>query len=202
MLQEPILPIERAGDQPPYWSRRSAWPETGRFSFKGVYDELGQQRDNANLGHVRHRRNLITRHAHQDALTNREFERLLKACEQLPDRRRFEARLICLLAGRLGLRAGEISHLTTKRIDWDRKLIRIPQHEDCECGYCRRHAQQEADHKEALSYAEAMQSRWHPKTVASARVIPFDVSLRVELCIERFADQYSEFPESRSTGLV
>ena len=29
----------------------------------------------------RHRRNIATRHTHQDALTNRELERLLKACE-------------------------------------------------------------------------------------------------------------------------
>lgn len=44
-----------------------------------------------------------------------------------------------------------------------------------------------------------MGSRLHPKTVASARVNPFDVSLRVELCIERFADKYDSFPKSRST---
>lgn len=147
----------------------------------------------------RHRRNLATRHTHQDALTNREFERLLKACEQLPEPDRFEARLICLMAGRLGLRAGEIAHTTIEWIDWDRKLIRIPEQEKCTCGYCRRQAKQEADHNKNLSFAQAMRSRWHPKTVASARVIPFDVSLRVELCVERFADRYSEFPNSRST---
>ena len=148
----------------------------------------------------RHHRNLATRHTHQDALTNREFERLLKVCEQLPEPDRFEARLICLMAGRLGLRAGEIAHTTVEWIDWDRELIRIPEQEgDCNCGYCRRQAKQEANHNENLSFEQAMRSRWHPKTLASARVIPFDVSLRVELCIERFADRYSEFPKSRST---
>lgn len=65
----------------------------------------------------RHRRNLATRHTHQDALTNREFERLLKACEQLPEPEQFEARL---MAGRLGLRAGEIAHTT---IEWIAALI-------------------------------------------------------------------------------
>ena len=35
--------------------------------------------------------------------------------------------------------------------------------------------------------------------MASARVIPFDLSLRLELCIERFVDQYDAFPRSRST---
>ena len=147
----------------------------------------------------RHRRNLATRHTHQDALTNREFDRLLKACEQLPEPQRFEARLICLMAGRLGLRAGEIAHTNIEWIDWDRKLIRIPEREDCNCGYCRRQAHQEAKHNRDLSFPQAMRSRWRPKTVASARVIPFDVSLRVGLCIDRFADHYSEFPKSRST---
>jgi integrase len=37
------------------------------------------------------------------------------------------------------------------------------------------------------------------KTVASARSIPFDLSLRIELCIERFANRYDGFPRSRST---
>ena len=86
----------------------------------------------------RHRRNLATRHAHQDALANREFERLLKAREQLPEPERFEARLICLMTGRLGLRAGAIAHTTVEWIDWDRKLIRAPEQAECNRGYCRR----------------------------------------------------------------
>ncbi len=147
----------------------------------------------------RHRRNLATRHSHQDALTHREFERLLKACEHLPEPDRFEARLICLMAGRCGQRAGEIAHTTMEWIDWDRQIIRTPERENGTCGYCRRQAKQEADHNKNLFFAQAMRSRWHPKTVASARVIPFDVSLRVELCIERLADHYCEFPKSRST---
>jgi site-specific recombinase XerD len=44
-----------------------------------------------------------------------------------------------------------------------------------------------------------MKDRWHPKTATSARAVPFDLSLRVELCIERFTDRYDEFPVSRST---
>jgi site-specific recombinase XerD len=43
-----------------------------------------------------------------------------------------------------------------------------------------------------------MEARWHPKTVASARAIPVDLSLRLELCLERFTDQYEAFPRSRS----
>ncbi|WP_375140829.1 tyrosine-type recombinase/integrase [Salinarchaeum laminariae] len=46
---------------------------------------------------------------------------------------------------------------------------------------------------------DALASRWHPKTVTSARSIPFDLSLRIELCLERFTKRYEEFPRSRST---
>ncbi|WP_306060403.1 site-specific integrase [Natronococcus wangiae] len=99
----------------------------------------------------------------------------------------------------VGLRAGEISHLNTTRFDWDRKLLQIPQHEPCSCGYCRRQASQEASHCDDLTETEAVGARWHPKTVFSVRAIPFDLSLRLELCIERFANRYNSFPHSRST---
>jgi integrase len=77
-------------------------------------------------------------------------------------------------------------------------LLRILQHEPCECGYCRRQVSQETTHNEQLTQQEAMESRWHPKTVASARSIPIDLSLRLEMCLERFTDKYDAFPLSRT----
>lgn len=50
-----------------------------------------------------------------------------------------------------------------------------------------------------LFIGDALASRWHPKTVASARLIPFDLSLRLELCVERSANRYDAFPRLRST---
>lgn len=146
-----------------------------------------------------HREELTTRHTHEDALSEREFEILLEACEQLREPRSYEAQLICLLAGRLGLRAGEIAHFRKEWIDQDRDLIKIPQSESCDCGYCHAQAKQEAAINDDLSFEQAMADRWHPKTANSSRVIPFDVSLRVELCIDRFLNRYEEFPRSRST---
>ena len=146
-----------------------------------------------------HRKALTTRHSHEDVLNDREFELLLEACGELPTPRGFEARFICLIGGRLGLRAGEIAHFHTSWLDWNRKLIRISQHEPCDCGYCQRQARQEASYNDRLTETAAFESRWHPKTVASARSIPFDLSLRIELCIERFATRYESFPRSRST---
>lgn len=101
--------------------------------------------------------------------------------------------------GRLGLRAGEIAHFQTSWIDWDRKLIRIPRHEPCRCVYCRRQDRQEAEHNDQLTVTDALASRWHPKTIASARSIPFDLSLRIEVCIEQFAARYDGLPRSRAT---
>lgn len=124
---------------------------------------------------------------------------LLGAYSELPPLRDFQARFICLVAGRLGLQVGEISHLTTTWFVRDRKLLQIPQHELWSCGCCRRQVIQEASHCDNLTEAEAVGARWHPKTVSSAQAIPFDLSLRLELCIERFANRYNSFPHSRST---
>ena len=118
-----------------------------------------------------HRESLTTRHTHEDVLTDREFELLLEACGSLPEPKDLQTRFVCLAAGRLGLRAGEIAHFHAEWLDWDRMLLRIPQHEPCECGYCRRQATQETTHNEDLTHEEAMEARWHPKTVASARSI-------------------------------
>jgi integrase len=86
----------------------------------------------------RHRSELTTRHTHEDVLSDREFELLLEACTELPESRVFEARFICLAGGRLGLRGGEIAHFHSDWIDWDRKIVRICQHQQCACGYCDR----------------------------------------------------------------
>ena len=142
---------------------------------------------------------LTTRHTHEDGLSEREFEILLEACERLPDPKSYEAQLICLLAGRLGLRSGEITHFRKEWIDQDRNLIKRPQSETCDCGYCREQAKQEAANNDSLTFKQALADRWHPKTANSSRVIPFDVSLQVELCIDRFLDRFDEFPKSRST---
>lgn len=99
----------------------------------------------------------------------------------------------------VGTTWGEISHFQTNWLNWDRSILRVPKHEPCSCGYCRRQAAQEATHHDDLTTEKALKDRWHPKTATSARAVPFDLSLRVELCIERFADRYDEFPLSRST---
>ncbi|MEF8838931.1 MAG: site-specific integrase, partial [Haloarculaceae archaeon] len=69
----------------------------------------------------------------------------------------------------------------------------------CDCGYSQRAARQEATHTDDRSVEAALGSGLHPKLVASARSSLFDLSLRVELCAERFATRYEGVPRSRST---
>lgn len=52
------------------------------------------------------------------------FKRMLEAC------------FIILLAGRLGLRTGEIQHVREAWIDWRRGEIVIPRHDPCGCKNC------------------------------------------------------------------
>lgn len=98
----------------------------------------------------------MTQHSRDDALTDREFERLLRGARTLPDPQAFEARLVIHAAGRLGLRGGEIAHLAADWIDLDRRMVDVPEHDECTkgkdggvCGYCRERA---AEHVESYNY--------------------------------------------------
>lgn len=89
-----------------------------------------------------------TRHSKEDAITDRQFEQLLRATYNLDDRYSFEARFIVHTAAKLGLRAGEIAHFSTDWINWSARTIEIPEHSNCEkgnnnnvCGYCREMAE-------------------------------------------------------------
>jgi len=50
-----------------------------------------------------------------------------------------------------------------------------------------------------ISFEDALDRRWNPKTPNSERSIPFDHDVRVQLCIERFVDEYDKFPVSKAT---
>ena len=88
------------------------------------------------------------RHSKEDVLSRRAFVQLLDGARTLDSPYDFEARLCVYLAGKLGLRAGEIAHVETDWIDWHDNMIRIPEHEPCSkgsdggiCGYCRSRAE-------------------------------------------------------------
>lgn len=148
------------------------------------------------------------RHSKEDALNERQFELLVEGSYQLDDDYfELEARLVLFLAGRLGMRAGEIAHMKGEWIDWHRDMIVIPRHEPCTdgrdggiCGHCRGAAEQMVKHNDGLSLEDAKAMMWSPKTEAAAREIPLEASTRAKVIVERYFDRFDEFMASR--GIV
>lgn len=146
----------------------------------------------------------MPRHAQQDAVDEQTFERLLKAAGRMNEPYDAECRLILLLGGRLGLRAGEITHLRSEWIDWSRKHIRIPAFDPCDhgendepCGYCRKQARQRVQKNDDIEFEQALEERWTPKTRHSVRTIPFDFDERIEEILEEFFFMRDGYPLSR-----
>jgi integrase len=146
------------------------------------------------------------RHTKDDALDTREFEQLLEATYRLEEYYGLQCRFVVLVAGRLGMRAGEIAHMREGWVDWRRNLIDIPRHQPCDdgrdgglCGYCLRKAEQKTGHGDEPSLEEAKQSMWSPKTAAGAREIPFGAAPRAEIVIEQFFDRFGAWPHTRQS---
>jgi integrase len=142
-----------------------------------------------------------TRHCKKDALNQREFQLLLEGAARMRDRWGFQARFVTLVLGRLGLRRGELAHMTEDWLDTRRNMIVVPRHEECTkgddggiCGACRMMAKQRVEHNPDMEYDDAHDLAWLSKTEEAAREVPFDFDPRVTLCIERFFDKYDEYP--------
>lgn len=146
-----------------------------------------------------------TRHSKEDALNEREFETLVEGTHRLDDDYfELESRLVVFLAGRLGMRAGEIAHMKGEWIDWHRDMIVIPRHEECTdgrdggvCGHCRGSAKQMVEHNPGLTIDKAEELMWSPKTEAGAREIPLEASTRAKIILERYFERFDEFMASR-----
>lgn len=148
----------------------------------------------------------MPRHAHQDAVGEQQFEHLLATCNDLRPPYDAECRLILLLGGRLGLRAGEITHLREAWVDWDRQHLSIPQHDACDhgedgsiCGYCHKQAVQAVEKNDDLQLEDALAQRWSPKTPHSVRTIPFGFDDRIVTVLEEFFFHRDNYPRSRSS---
>lgn len=146
----------------------------------------------------------MPRNAHQDALDEKEFEQLLDATSDLKEPYNAECRLILLLGGRLGMRAGEITHLREDWINWQKEIIRIPSYDRCDlgrdgerCGYCKKAARQAVRKNDGLEYEEALADRWSPKTRQSVRSIPFGFDDRIAETLEAFFFHRDHYPRSR-----
>ncbi|GGL21679.1 hypothetical protein GCM10009037_01240 [Halarchaeum grantii] len=140
------------------------------------------------------------------SLTERDFERLIRATYRIDDdEKALEARALVLVGGRLGLRPGEFTHLSSSWIDWQRQMIRIPSHHQCTkgrdgslCGYCRQVIEQQVQSSDR-SFAELEREYWQPKTTAGARAVPFHFSPRVHVALEFLDERHDGWPYSFST---
>lgn len=147
-----------------------------------------------------------TTHSKDNALSDREYQLLLEGAGNMRDYYGFQARFIILACGRLGMRAGEVAHMTAEWVDWRRNMIIVPEYQPCTkgnnggiCGYCLGGCRQKVEHNEDVTLEEARSYAWSPKTDASVREIPFDFDPRTELAIERFFSKYDEYPCSRQS---
>lgn len=148
------------------------------------------------------------KNAADDRLERRGLEQLLRGAISLDLGFSLEAEFAIMMSGRLGMRAGEIAHITEEWVDWRDSMIRVPRHYDCEkgkdggvCGYCRNLAKGMIGSRDELGpedLPEVEAAMWQPKTEAAARPIPFDQSVRVELVMERFFEHFGQWTLSRT----
>lgn len=95
----------------------------------------------------------MVKHSKDSALSPREFELLYQGAQRIEKpTQRLEAKFGILVAGRLGLRVGEIVHMVEDWINWRQRRIEIPRQMDCHlgtddrpCGYCMQLAEQMVD---------------------------------------------------------
>lgn len=88
-------------------------------------------------------------HSREDVISERLFVRLLEATRTLKEPFDFEAKLSLHLAGRMGMRVGEIAHFSAEWINWHDRTVEIPEYDPCTkgtdggvCGYCRSRAEE------------------------------------------------------------
>ncbi|QBI90041.1 tyrosine integrase/recombinase [Halobacterium phage ChaoS9] len=147
------------------------------------------------------------RHAHEDALNETEFEKLLEGARRLTPPANLEATFIIHMSGKLGMRIGEISHMKRTWIDVEQGLIEVPSHEPCEkgrdgglCGYCRRQAKRTYQNDpENRNLDELLESYWEPKTEAAERAVPYEFDDSVADVVSSFFEYYYEVPLSVNT---
>jgi len=149
----------------------------------------------------------MTRHAHEDALTEQEFEQLLDGAKQLRPPPNLETMFVILLTGRLGLRIGELAHIKRSWVNFETGLVSIPSIEPCTkgrdgglCGYCRRQTRRIAEREASVDLEALRTEYWQPKTAAAERAVPFEFSARVANIIAAFFEAFVEWPYSVHTA--
>lgn len=125
----------------------------------------------------------------EKAIDEYDFEKLVDASYSLDHAQDIEARFILFVAGRLGLRRGELTHFDESWIDWRKRRIDIPEQQTCEkgrnggpCGHCRQMARQQTEH--ALASAAEASALYHSDVA--------DANARGEVELERELEKAAE----------
>lgn len=139
------------------------------------------------------------RRSFRDALDVREFQEILEGASEITTGNRRGNRFLIFVMGRLGLRAGEVAHIKEEWVDWRNRMIEIPAHESCTCGYCKQQLEQKKDHSSEEITEDLSDLYWTPKGEKGVRAVPFDFSPRITVAIERFFERKDEFEWSRKT---
>lgn len=148
----------------------------------------------------------MTRHSREDAISDKQFDDLYRAADDMADPYRLDCLFVLIVAGRLGLRAGELCHVDESWINWERQQIEIPRFDPCTkgqdgdvCGYCRDRAKESADAFEDKSVKQALEERWNPKTENGSRAVPFGFDGRVGDVLTEFFMFRDAYDRSRSS---
>jgi hypothetical protein len=84
-------------------------------------------------------------HALDHVLTQEEYETILEFCASIKDKRKsIMCFFIHLMLGYGRMPPGTLVHYHPDWYDEGRKMIVVPGYEDCDCGTCRRYAEQMA----------------------------------------------------------
>lgn len=117
---------------------------------------------------------------------------------------------IILMAGVLGMRCGEIAHMTRKWVDFSAELVRIPGYEPCTCRYCKDRMKKKIERKMKkegklekiskdvinISDEQVMKKRWKPKTKHGIRSIPIFFNPELKGILKEFFDTFEKCPLS------
>lgn len=149
--------------------------------------------------------------AKQDMPSPREYRALKRAAKEKvshSQKEDSEFRLECTFAlrlmGELGLRAGEVAHISEEWVDFGQNEIHIPEYDRCDygkdggpCGYCKKQARQRARKNDDISYEVALRDRWSPKGEFAAREIWFGWDPTLVDLIDEFLIKNDYYPHSR-----
>lgn len=139
-----------------------------------------------------------SRSSRDDAPSPRRYRAMKRAAaEDVKEEFQLQCMFALVTMGELGLRAGELCHMTRDWVDLDRGVVQIPSKDDCECGYCRQQAKQQVERYGIRTFEKDLDRRWCPKMEASIRTIPYNWSDEIVEIYDRFFQQYDSWEWSR-----